>query len=100
MPFLITTTADVELSKNDKSISLLTFTELTPWSSGDEISQFSDWGKYSADIFIAKKRKSIDDSCEIFLENEFIGLVYVEEDEGETSYQFHMTILKEDLLNS
>ena len=37
---------------------------------------------------------------EIFLDDEFIGLVYVEDDEGEISYQFHMTILKEDLLNS
>ena len=36
----------------------------------------------------------------IFLDDEFIGLVYVEDDEGEISYQFHMTILKEDLLNS
>ena len=50
--------------------------------------------------FIAKKRKSIDDSCEIFIDNEFIGLIYIEDDEGEVSYQFHMTILKEDLLNS
>ena len=52
------------------------------------------------DKFIAKKRKSIDDSCEIFIDDEFIGLVYIEDDEGEISYQFHMTILKEDLLNS
>ena len=35
-----------------------------------------------------------------FLDNEFIGLIYVEDDEGEVSYQFHMTILSEDLLNS
>ncbi len=40
------------------------------------------------------------DSCEIFLDDEFIGLVYIEEDEGEISYQFHMTILREDLLDS
>tara|TARA_B100000035_G_C20816727_1_gene472412 strand:- start:56 stop:271 length:216 start_codon:yes stop_codon:yes gene_type:complete len=56
--------------------------------------------KFDSQKFVAKKRKSIDDSCEIFLDNEFIGLVYVEEDEGEVSYQFHMTILKEDLLDS
>ena len=43
------------------------------------------------------KRKSIEDSCEIYLEEEFIGLIYKETDEGEEDYQFHMTILKEDL---
>ena len=35
-----------------------------------------------------------------FLNDEFVGLVYIEDDEGEISYQFHMTILKEDLLDS
>ena len=67
-----------------------------------EIKQIQNYlnSKFDSERFIAKKRKSIDDSCEIFLENEFIGLVYVEEDEGETSYQFHMTILREDLLDS
>ena len=67
-----------------------------------EIKQLQDYlnQKFCSDKFIAKERKSIDDSCEIFLDDEFIGLVYVENDEGETSYQFHMTILKEDLLNS
>jgi len=67
-----------------------------------EIKQLQDYlnQKFSSDKFIVKERKSIDDSCEIFLDDEFIGLVYVENDEGETSYQFHMTILKEDLLNS
>ena len=67
-----------------------------------EIKQLQDYlnHKFQTDKFIAKKRKSIDDSCEIFIDDEFIGLVYIEDDEGEVSYQFHMTILKEDLLNS
>ncbi len=67
-----------------------------------EIKQIQEYlnKKFSSNNFVAKKRKSIDDSCEIFLDDEFIGLVYVEDDEGEISYQFHMTILKEDLLNS
>ncbi len=67
-----------------------------------EIKQIQEYlnKKFSSNKFLAKKRKSIDDSCEIFLDDEFIGLVYVEDDEGEISYQFHMTILKEDLLNS
>ena len=67
-----------------------------------EIKQIQEYlnSKFDSEKFVAKKRKSINDSCEIFLEDEFIGLVYVEEDEGEVSYQFHMTILREDLLNS
>ena len=67
-----------------------------------EIKQIQGYlnNKFDSEKFVAKKRKSIDDSCEIFLDNEFIGLVYIEEDEGEISYQFHMTILREDLLDS
>ena len=67
-----------------------------------EIKQIQEYlnSKFDSEKFVAKKRKSIEDSCEIFLDNEFIGLVYIEEDEGEVSYQFHMTILREDLLDS
>ena len=67
-----------------------------------EIKQIQGYlnSKFDSEKFVAKKRKSIDDSCEIFLHDEFIGLVYIEEDEGEVSYQFHMTILREDLLDS
>ena len=67
-----------------------------------EIKQLQNYlnHKFKTDKFVAKQRKSIDDSCEIFIDDESIGLVYVEDDEGEVSYQFHMTILKEDLLDS
>ena len=47
--------------------------------------------------FIVKKRKSIDDSCEIYLGEEFLGLIYKDNDEGEEDYQFNMAILKQDL---
>ena len=65
-----------------------------------EIRQLQDYlnHKFKTDKFIAKKRKSIEDSCEIFIDDEFIGFVYIEDDEGEVSYQFHMTILKEGLV--
>tara|TARA_B100000579_G_C22497393_1_gene695337 strand:- start:417 stop:632 length:216 start_codon:yes stop_codon:yes gene_type:complete len=65
-----------------------------------EIKQIEEYlnKKFNTTGFEAVKRKSIDDSCEILFENEFIGLMYVEVDEGEKSYQFHMTILKEDLM--
>ena len=52
---------------------------------------------FNTDDFIVKKRKSIEDSCEVYHNEEFLGLIYKENEEGEEYYQFHMTILKEDL---
>ncbi|MEM5518386.1 DUF3126 family protein [Henriciella sp. AS95] len=42
-------------------------------------------------------RSQTDDSVEVYLGAEFIAVVYKDVDEGETSYQFQMTVLKEDL---
>ena len=52
---------------------------------------------FNTDDFIVKKRNSIEDSCEVYHKNEFLGLIYKENEEDEEDYQFHMTILKEDL---
>ena len=54
---------------------------------------------FKSDDFLVKKRKSIQDSCEIYLGDEFLGLIYKETEDGEEDYQFHMTILKEDLIS-
>ena len=54
---------------------------------------------FKTNNFITKKRKNIDDSCEIYIGDEFLGLIYEEIEENETAYQFHMTILDEDLSN-
>ncbi len=54
---------------------------------------------FKTNEFLVKERKAIDDSCEIYLEDEFLGLIYKETEEGEEDYQFHMTILKGDLSN-
>lgn len=43
-------------------------------------------------------RQKADDSVEVYLGAEFIAVVYKDEDEGETSYQFMMTVLKEDIM--
>lgn len=45
-------------------------------------------------------RGKTDDSVEVFLEEEFIALLYKDVDEGETAYQFQMTVLEEDLAPS
>ena len=64
-----------------------------------EIKQIQEYlnKQFGSNKFIAKKRKSIDDSCEVYHKEEFLGLIYKENEEGEEDYQFHMTILKEDL---
>ncbi|MEZ6029458.1 MAG: DUF3126 family protein [Hyphomonadaceae bacterium] len=42
-------------------------------------------------------RPRVTDSVEVQINGEHVGLVYLIEDEGETSYQLEMTILQEDL---
>jgi hypothetical protein len=42
-------------------------------------------------------RPRVTDSVEVQIAGEHVGLVYLIEDEGETSYQLEMTILQEDL---
>ena len=54
---------------------------------------------FRSEHFVLKKRKNIDDSVEIYIHDEFLGLIYEEIDENEKAYQFHMTILDEDLKN-
>ena len=54
---------------------------------------------FDTEHFVVKKRKNIGDSFEIYIKDEFLGLIYEEIDENEKAYQFHMTILDEDLKN-
>ena len=42
-------------------------------------------------------RANKDDSAEVFVEDEFIGVVFEDNEDGETCFQFNMTILNEDL---
>ena len=42
-------------------------------------------------------RVNKDDSAEVFLEDEFIGVVFEDSEDGDTCFQFNMTILSEDL---
>ena len=37
------------------------------------------------------------DSCELYLGDEFLGIIFKDEDEGELSYNFSMAILDIDL---
>ena len=40
-------------------------------------------------------RDKLNDSLEVYLGAEFLAVVYKDEEEGETSYQIMMTVLKE-----
>ncbi len=42
-------------------------------------------------------RANKNDSAEVLIDNEFIGVVFEDNEDGETCYQFNMTILNEDL---
>ena len=42
-------------------------------------------------------RENKDDSAEVMLADEFIGVLFKDVDEGEVSYDFHMSILKIDI---
>lgn len=46
---------------------------------------------------IVRARPRINDSCELYLDDEFLGIVTRIEDEGETSYDLSMSILDIDL---
>jgi hypothetical protein len=44
-----------------------------------------------------RQRPRKDDSAEVFVDEEFIGVIYRDDDEGEVAYQFQMAILDYDL---
>ena len=44
-----------------------------------------------------RARPKIKDSAEVYVGDEFIGVLFRDDDEGETAYQFQMAILDYDL---
>jgi hypothetical protein len=44
-----------------------------------------------------RQRPRKEDSAEVYVGEEFIGVLFRDDDEGETSYQFQMAILDYDL---
>ena len=51
---------------------------------------------FGTDRIVLKERKP-DDSVEVLIGGEFIGVIFRDEDEGEVSYAFNMAILDIDL---
>jgi hypothetical protein len=44
-----------------------------------------------------KKRAKKQDSVEVFVKDEFIGVIYKDDEDNEITYQFQMAILADDL---
>lgn len=53
--------------------------------------------KFGNEDFNVKERRPSDGTAEVMLGDEFIAVVYRDEEEGETSFAFNMAILEEDL---
>ncbi len=53
--------------------------------------------KFNNNMFRLVRRPQAPDSVEVLLGEEFIGVVYKDDDEGELSFSFNMCVLEEDL---
>ena len=53
--------------------------------------------KFDNNRFVLKPMKTDPDALEVYLGEEFLGVIYRDEDEGELSYNFSMAILDIDL---
>ena len=53
--------------------------------------------KFSNKKIKIEGRANKNDSAEVFIDDEFIGVVFEDDEDGDTCYQFNMTILGEDL---
>ena len=46
---------------------------------------------------VIKARPRKDDSAEVYIEDEFLGIIYRDDEDGDLSYNFSMAILEVDL---
>ena len=53
--------------------------------------------KFRLDTLVLHRRANKDDSVEVMLGDEFIGVIYKDDEDGEVSYDFNMAILEFDL---
>ncbi|ABM44942.1 DUF3126 family protein [Bartonella bacilliformis] len=67
----------------------------------DEIKKLDNYFKtiFQNSALQVKARPKKDDSCEVYIRDEFLGIIYRDEDEDELSYNFSMAILDVDLEN-
>lgn len=53
--------------------------------------------KFSNTQIDVRPRPKQDDSCEVYVGEEFVGMVYLDDEDGDKSYMFQMAILDIDL---
>ena len=53
--------------------------------------------KFKSDVIRVVERPKKNDSMEVYVGDEFMGVIFRDEDEGEISYSFNMAILDIDL---
>ncbi len=53
--------------------------------------------KFNNPALVAKSRPKQNDSAEIYIGDEFLGVIFRDEEDGELSYNFSMAILDIDL---
>ncbi len=53
--------------------------------------------KFGVDNFEVRGRSNKDDSAEVYMGDEFIGVLFKDDEEGDVSYDFNMAILEIDL---
>ena len=65
----------------------------------DEIAKLTKFlrAKFSAPSLAVRKRPQKNDSAEVYIGEEFIGVIFRDEEDGELSYNFSMAILEIDL---
>jgi hypothetical protein len=54
-------------------------------------------GKFQLDNIEVRKRPQKTDSAEVYIGDEFIGVIFRDDEDGELSYNFSMAILEFDL---
>ena len=65
----------------------------------DEIAKLTKFlrTKFELAAISVRKRPQKDDSAEVYIGEEFIGVIFKDEEDGELSYNFSMAILDFDL---
>ena len=65
----------------------------------DEITKLTKFlrAKFQLASLSVKKRPQKDDSAEVYIGEEFVGVIFRDEEDGELSYNFSMAILDFDL---
>ena len=55
------------------------------------------WGSVSKQALSLARRENKDDSADLMLEDEFIGVVFRDDEDGEVCFHVQISILEEDL---